>query len=309
MSAAEPLIVLEGVTRVFGSGAAAFQALRGIDLTIESGDFVAIMGPSGSGKSSLMNILGCLDTPSGGSYRFRGLAVEGLSRDQRALLRRHALGFIFQGFNLLARTSAQENVELPLLYRGEPAAARHAAARAALAAVGLTGWEHHGPAELSGGQQQRVPIADALMPRAWPRTGRTKLCTSQLAESSQLTSIRRRSGTERSKSHAARRGRCGAVGAASVNAPSFGTWRAIASAASGSTPSTPNAALKPMPSISTPARIDPVMLAIAGARPSQLKTLMRSVAVPARRPALRWIVIMPMLAPVPQSTAATHSAA
>ncbi|MDD3329652.1 MAG: ABC transporter ATP-binding protein [Zoogloea sp.] len=163
MSSAEPLIVLEGVTRVFGSGAAAFQALRGIDLTIEEGDFVAIMGPSGSGKSSLMNILGCLDTPSGGSYRFRGLPVEGLSRDQRALLRRHALGFIFQGFNLLARTSAQENVELPLLYRGEPAAARHAMARAALASVGLTGWEHHGPAELSGGQQQRVAIARALV--------------------------------------------------------------------------------------------------------------------------------------------------
>ncbi|MCK6387984.1 MAG: ABC transporter ATP-binding protein [Zoogloea sp.] len=163
MSSAEPLIVLEGVTRVFGSGAAAFQALRGIDLTIEEGDFVAIMGPSGSGKSSLMNILGCLDTPSGGSYRFRGLPVEGLSRDQRALLRRHALGFIFQGFNLLARTSAQENVELPLLYRGEPAAARHAMARAALASVGLAGWEHHGPAELSGGQQQRVAIARALV--------------------------------------------------------------------------------------------------------------------------------------------------
>ncbi|WP_298602587.1 ABC transporter ATP-binding protein [Zoogloea sp.] len=163
MSAAEPLIVLEGVTRVFGSGAAAFQALRGIDLTIEEGDFVAIMGPSGSGKSSLMNILGCLDTPSGGSYRFRGLPVEGLSRDQRALLRRHALGFIFQGFNLLARTSAQENVELPLLYRGEPAAARHAMARAALASVGLAGWAHHGPAELSGGQQQRVAIARALV--------------------------------------------------------------------------------------------------------------------------------------------------
>ena len=163
MSPPDPLIALSGVTRVFGSGAAAFQALRGIDLTIDEGDFVAIMGPSGSGKSSLMNILGCLDTPSGGSYRFRGLPVEGLSRDQRALLRRHALGFIFQGFNLLARTSAQENVELPLLYRGEPAAARHAAARAALASVGLTGWEHHGPAELSGGQQQRVAIARALV--------------------------------------------------------------------------------------------------------------------------------------------------
>lgn len=159
----EALIVLSGVTRSFGSGAAAFQALRGVDLTIEEGDFVAIMGPSGSGKSSLMNILGCLDTPSGGSYRFRGLAVESLGRDQRAMLRRHALGFIFQGFNLLARTSAQENVELPLLYRGEPAARRHELARAALASVGLSGWEHHTPAELSGGQQQRVAIARALV--------------------------------------------------------------------------------------------------------------------------------------------------
>ncbi|MBS0354433.1 MAG: ABC transporter ATP-binding protein [Proteobacteria bacterium] len=159
----EALIVLSGVTRSFGSGAAAFQALRGVDLTVEEGDFVAIMGPSGSGKSSLMNILGCLDTPSGGSYRFRGLAVESLGRDQRAMLRRHALGFIFQGFNLLARTSAQENVELPLLYRGEPAARRHELARAALASVGLSGWEHHTPAELSGGQQQRVAIARALV--------------------------------------------------------------------------------------------------------------------------------------------------
>ena len=159
----EALIVLSGVTRSFGSGAAAFQALRGVDLTVEEGDFVAIMGPSGSGKSSLMNILGCLDTPSGGSYRFRGLAVESLSRDQRAMLRRHALGFVFQGFNLLARTSAQENVELPLLYRGEPAARRHELARAALASVGLSGWEHHTPTELSGGQQQRVAIARALV--------------------------------------------------------------------------------------------------------------------------------------------------
>ncbi|WP_374479714.1 ABC transporter ATP-binding protein [Zoogloea sp.] len=159
----EPLIALSGVTRSFGSGAAAFQALRGVDLTVEEGDFVAIMGPSGSGKSSLMNILGCLDTPSGGSYRFRGLAVESLNRDQRAMLRRHALGFVFQGFNLLARTSAQENVELPLLYRGEPAARRHELARAALASVGLSGWEHHTPAELSGGQQQRVAIARALV--------------------------------------------------------------------------------------------------------------------------------------------------
>jgi len=159
----EPLIVLSGVTRTFGSGVAAFQALRGVDLSIEEGEFVAIMGPSGSGKSSMMNILGCLDTPSGGSYRFRGLRVEALNRDQRALLRRHALGFVFQGFNLLARTSAQENVELPLLYRGESAEARHAAASAALAAVGLGGWGHHSPSELSGGQQQRVAIARALV--------------------------------------------------------------------------------------------------------------------------------------------------
>ncbi|MBK6653773.1 ABC transporter ATP-binding protein [Zoogloea sp.] len=159
----EPLISLTEVTRRFGTGAAAFQALRGVDLRIDEGDFVAIMGPSGSGKSSLMNILGCLDTPSGGSYRFRGLAVESLSRDQRALLRRHALGFVFQGFNLLARTSAQENVELPLLYRGEPATQRREHARAALASVGLDGWGHHSPAELSGGQQQRVAIARALV--------------------------------------------------------------------------------------------------------------------------------------------------
>ena len=136
----EALISLANVTRGFGAGAAAFQALRGVDLGIDEGDFVAIMGPSGSGKSSLMNILGCLDTPSGGSYRFRGLEVAGLSRDQRALLRRHALGFVFQGFNLLARTSAQENVELPLLYRGESATLRHERARAALASVGLEGW-------------------------------------------------------------------------------------------------------------------------------------------------------------------------
>ncbi|NML25633.1 ABC transporter ATP-binding protein [Zoogloea dura] len=158
-----PLIALTGVTRRFGDGPAAFQALRGVDLSIEEGEFVAIMGPSGSGKSSLMNILGCLDTPSGGSYRFRGLAVEALDRDQRARLRRHALGFVFQGFNLLARTSAQENVELPLLYRGEGNERRHQLARAALASVGLEGWGHHTPAELSGGQQQRVAIARALV--------------------------------------------------------------------------------------------------------------------------------------------------
>ncbi|MGB9669864.1 MAG: ABC transporter ATP-binding protein [Halothiobacillaceae bacterium] len=161
----EPLIALRGVTKTYGQGQAAFQALRGVDLAIEAGDFVAIMGPSGSGKSTTMNIMGCLDVPSGGSYLFRGVPVERLDRNQRALLRRHYLGFVFQGFNLLARTSAQENVELPLLYRGESAASRHALAREALASVGLAGFGHHTPAELSGGQQQRVAIARAIVTR------------------------------------------------------------------------------------------------------------------------------------------------
>jgi putative ABC transport system ATP-binding protein len=160
---ATPLIELVGITKTYGTGQAAFQALQGVDLVIESGEFVAVMGPSGSGKSTAMNVLGCLDTPTSGEYRFRGVHVEALERNQRALLRRHCLGFVFQGFNLLARTSAQENVELPLLYRGEPAEARHAAARAALAKVGLAGWETHTPAELSGGQQQRVAIARAIV--------------------------------------------------------------------------------------------------------------------------------------------------
>ena len=160
-----PLIELQGITKTYGKGVAAFQALRGVDLRIEEGEFVAIMGPSGSGKSTVMNILGCLDQPSGGTYRFRGVHVEALTRDQRALVRRHYLGFVFQGYNLLGRTSAIENVELPLLYRGLGAAERHATARAALAAVGLDGWEHHTPAELSGGQQQRVAIARAIVTR------------------------------------------------------------------------------------------------------------------------------------------------
>jgi putative ABC transport system ATP-binding protein len=162
-AASEPLIRLRGVTKTYGSGAIAFQALKGVDLDVDAGEFVAVMGPSGSGKSTVMNLLGCLDTPSSGQYHFDGISVERLGRDPRARLRRRHLGFVFQGFNLLARTSAQENVELPLLYRGEPAAQRHEAARAALAQVGLAGWEAHTPAELSGGQQQRVAIARAIV--------------------------------------------------------------------------------------------------------------------------------------------------
>lgn len=158
-----PLIRLRGITKVYGEGKLAFQALNGVDLDIASGDFVAIMGPSGSGKSTAMNTLGCLDRPTTGAFLFQGVHVESLSRDQRARLRRRYFGFVFQGFNLLARTSAQENVELPLLYRGESASARHTAAAHALEAVGLKGWEHHTPAELSGGQQQRVAIARAIV--------------------------------------------------------------------------------------------------------------------------------------------------
>ena len=157
-----PLISLRGVTKKYGSGKVELLALKGIDLDIAAGEFVAIMGPSGSGKSTAMNILGCLDTPSAGQYLFKGAHVEALSRDQRARLRRRYLGFVFQGFNLLARTSAQENVELPLLYRGDSTGVRRDAAARALASVGLAGWELHTPAELAGGQQQRVAIARAI---------------------------------------------------------------------------------------------------------------------------------------------------
>ncbi len=159
----EPLISLIGVTKRFGSGEAAFQALKGVDLDIGQGDFMAVMGPSGSGKSTTMNILGCLDVPTTGSFLFRGHHVEHLGRDQRALLRRRYLGFVFQGFNLLARTTALENVELPLLYRGEDSRTRHTMAMSALDQVGLAPWARHTPAELSGGQQQRVAIARAIV--------------------------------------------------------------------------------------------------------------------------------------------------
>jgi putative ABC transport system ATP-binding protein len=161
--AVPPLIELRGVNKVYGQGRAAMHALRGADLRIEEGDFTAVMGPSGSGKSTCMNILGCLDTPTTGSYLFKGVEVGKLSRDQRARLRRYYLGFIFQNFNLLNRTSAIENVELPLIYRGMPAAHRRARALEALDTVGLGGWEHHTPGELSGGQQQRVAIARAIV--------------------------------------------------------------------------------------------------------------------------------------------------
>jgi len=158
-----PIIQLRGVTKIYGEGQSAFRALKGIDVDIAAGDFVAVMGPSGSGKSTMMNILGCLDVPSGGQFLFKGVHVERMDRDQRALLRRKYFGFVFQGFNLLARTSALENVELPLLYRGDPKKQRREAAMAALDKVGLKDWWDHTPGELSGGQQQRVAIARAIV--------------------------------------------------------------------------------------------------------------------------------------------------
>lgn len=162
-AARDPLIELSGITKTYGYGQSALHALRDVDLRIEAGDFMSVMGPSGSGKSTCMNVLGGLDTPTSGSYRFKGVEVGGLSRDQRARLRRHYLGFVFQGFNLLKRTSALENVELPLIYRKLPAARRREMALKALETVGLKGWERHTPGELSGGQQQRVAIARAIV--------------------------------------------------------------------------------------------------------------------------------------------------
>jgi putative ABC transport system ATP-binding protein len=158
-----PVIELRGITKVYGAGQAAMHALRGIDLRINQGDFMAVMGPSGSGKSTCMNILGCLDTATSGTYIFRNIEVNELTRYQRTRLRRFYIGFVFQGFNLLNRTSALENVELPLIYRGVPARARKEQALEALRTVGLNGWEDHTPGELSGGQQQRVAIARAIV--------------------------------------------------------------------------------------------------------------------------------------------------
>lgn len=159
----DTLLKLQAITKVYGMGEAQMLALRGISLNINQGEFVAVMGPSGSGKSTCMNILGCMDQPSDGHYWFRDVNVGTLSRNQRTLLRRYYLGFVFQGFNLLNRTSALENVELPLLYRGVDSSTRRAAARLALATVGLSGWETHKSNELSGGQQQRVAIARAIV--------------------------------------------------------------------------------------------------------------------------------------------------
>lgn len=159
----KPIITFEAISKSYGTGEATAYALRGIDLSIEHGEFVAIMGPSGSGKSTAMNIIGCLDTPSDGTYLFEGVNVTTLDRDQRALLRRNYIGFIFQGFNLLGKTSAVENVELPLLYRGVDASTRRIKALNALKSVGLEHVAHHTPGELSGGQQQRVAIARAIV--------------------------------------------------------------------------------------------------------------------------------------------------
>jgi putative ABC transport system ATP-binding protein len=158
-----PLIRFDKVRKTYGAGEAEIVALAGVDLEIGAGEFVAVLGPSGSGKSTCMNILGALDTPTSGRYYFNGIDVGTLTRDQRAIFRRDYIGFVFQGFNLLKRTTALENLELPLIYRGIPAAERHRMAAATLELVGLGDRSHHTASELSGGQQQRVAIARALV--------------------------------------------------------------------------------------------------------------------------------------------------
>jgi putative ABC transport system ATP-binding protein len=159
----EPLIEMDGVEKDYVSGPSVVRALRDVSLRIDAGDMAAIVGTSGSGKSTLMNIIGCLDRPTRGTYRLQGIDVGRRSNDARAIVRNQLIGFIFQGFNLLARTTAQENVELPLIYRGVGSRERRERALAALEQVGLGTRAHHTPNQLSGGQQQRVAIARALV--------------------------------------------------------------------------------------------------------------------------------------------------
>ena len=161
----EALITLDGVSKDYVGGGGVVHALRDVDIVIEKGEFVAIVGTSGSGKSTLMNILGCLDRPTRGTYTLADIEVGARGNDARAIVRNRLIGFIFQGFNLLPRTTALENVELPLQYRGVSASERRSRAQASLAAVGLADREHHTPNQLSGGQQQRVAIARALVSR------------------------------------------------------------------------------------------------------------------------------------------------
>ena len=164
-AAQTPIVAMRQIHKVYGEGNTRVHALRGVSFEVKAGEFVAVMGPSGSGKSTCMNIVGCLDVPSSGSYQFAGVEVGGLNRDELAMLRRHYLGFVFQSFNLIARTDAARNVELPLVYKGVSWRERRKLAMQALKDVGLEARADHTPAQLSGGQQQRVAIARALVTR------------------------------------------------------------------------------------------------------------------------------------------------